>query len=632
MRLSEKIQAELTIPLAQVVYWTDSTSVIHYIRNESRRFHTFVANRVAEIQRCTIPLQWRHVQTDQNPADEGTRGLNAREFLDESKWLKGPEFLWQDETHWPEPPDVLYKTDDEMRGDPEVRNVGLTSTKPATGETESLHKLLSAFSSWTRLKKAVGWLIRFKNCLRHRVKPGSDQEHLVKPVLSVGELKNAEQEIVRLVQVESFQKEMETLQKSPDVRLNGQLQNINPMLVDGVLRVGGRLPNAPISQDVKHPVILPHKSNVTKLIIEHHHNIVGHSGPGATWTSLREKYWVLRGGATVRHVIGKCFECRKRNASMGEQIMAELPAARVTPDSPPFTNTGIDYFGPIYVKQGRKEVKRYRCLFTCLAVRAVHIEVTHLLDTSSFINALRRFVSRRGVPKAIYSDNGTNFVGSERELRESIKQFNQQKIQSILVEKEIEWHFNPPLASHMGGVWERMVKSVKKVLKAVLKEQVVNDETLLTVMAEVEMILNSRPITQIHQDARDDEPLTPNHMLLLRPSGNLPPGVFDKSDVYGIRRWRQVQYLADQFWRRWLREYLPMLQVRQKWCTPRRNLQKGDLVLVVEIDAPRAKWPLGIVVQTYPDKAAWVRQVDVRVRTKCIRRPIAKLCFLESTW
>ena len=311
--------------------------------------------------------------------------------------------------------------------------------------------------------------------------------------------------------------------------------------------------------------------------------------------------------------------------------MGELPVARVTPEQPPFTNTGVDYFGPIMVKQGRSQVKRYGCLFTCLAIRAVHLEVAHSLNTDSFLNALRRFMNRRGVPKRIFSDNGTNFIGGERELREGIQSFNQQKIHGILLQKEVEWNFNPPLASHMGGVWESMVKSVKKIMKALLKEQVVRDEILLTIFSEVEGILNSRPITEIHQDSKDSEPLTPNHLLLLRPNTCLPPGVFQKVDGFGIRAWRQAQYLADRFWQRWLKEYLPLLQLRQRWTVPRRNLKVGDLVLVLDESVPRGQWPMGRVIKVYPDKAGWVRQVDVRVSAKDLKRPITKLCFLEST-
>ena len=195
---------------------------------------------------------------------------------------------------------------------------------------------------------------------------------------------------------------------------------------------------------------------------------------------------------------------------------------------PPFTYVGLDYFGPLYVRQGRSSVKRYGCLFTCLVVRAVHIEVVHSLDTDSFINAVRRFINLRGSPSTIYSDNGSNFTAGERELRESLEDWNQQSIEKFLRQKNIRWKFNPPGASHMGGAWERTIRSVHKILRALLGQQLVSDEILRTLMSEVEGILNSRPLTPVTSDPKDLDPLTPNHLLLLRANPNLPPGVFNK--------------------------------------------------------------------------------------------------------
>ncbi len=380
-----------------------------------------------------------------------------------------------------------------------------------------------------------------------------------------------------------------------------------------------------------HPVILPSKHHVIALIVVHYHLLVGHSGAGMTWSALREKFWILRGGASVRHIIGKCFYCKKRNAGRGQQFMGELPAVRVTPDKPPFTYVGVDYFGPLMVKQGRSHVKRYGCIFTCLVVRAVHIEVAHSLDTDSFLNALRRFVSRRGSPETILSDNGTNFVGGKRELHESLAEVNQDKVSQVLHQRGIAWKFNPPTGSHFGGAWERMIRSVHKILKSLLGEQVVSDEVLLTFMAEVEAILNARPLTRLSLDPLNKEPLTPNYLLLLKGNPTLPPGLFVKQDWYGRRRWRQMQYLADQFWKRWKLEYLPLLQVRQKWTVPQRNFSVNDLVLVVDDTAPRGQWPLGLVTTVYPDKDGRVRQVEVKFRGKVLKRPIVKLCLLEVT-
>jgi hypothetical protein len=279
--------------------------------------------------------------------------------------------------------------------------------------------------------------------------------------------------------------------------------------------------------------------------------------------------------------------------------MASLPKDRITPGQSPFTNVGIDCFGPFYVKRGRGREKRYGCLYTCLTIRAIHIEKLHSLDTDSFINSLRRCIARRGVPDLIRSDNGTNFVGGQRELQEAMDQWNaSRKTKDFLLQRNIKWEFNPPTASHMGGVWERQIRTVRKSLNAIMKEQVLDDEQLDTLFCEVEAIVNNRPITPVSTDPKDDEPLTPSHLLLLRSGPKTPPGCFIKHDIYG-RRWRHVQYLSDQFWRRWVREYLPQLQLRQKWLVKRPNLSINDIVLVMDESTTRNSWPLARVINVF---------------------------------
>ena len=332
----------------------------------------------------------------------------------------------------------------------------------------------------------------------------------------------------------------------------------------------------------------------------------------------------------VRRVLSSCFDCKRRLQSPDSQKMSDLPYERVTPGEPPFTFVGVDYFGPFYVKRGRCMEKRYGVLFTCLAVRAVHIEVAHSLDTSSFINALRRFIARRGSPRVIRSDNGTNLTSGEKELREAIGGWNKSKIGEFLLQKEVRWVFNPPAASHMGGIWERMIRSVRKVFNALLKNQSPNDEGLSTLMCEVEAILNSRPLTKVSDDPNDLQALSPNHLLLLRAGPECPPGIFAKNDQFTQKRWRQVQYLSDMFWKRWTKEYLPSLQKRMKWSEFRRNIDAGDLVLVVDDSTPRCSWPLGRVLKIYPNKDdGLVRVAQVKTKSGTFLRPITKLCVLE---
>ena len=253
------------------------------------------------------------------------------------------------------------------------------------------------------------------------------------------------------------------------------------------------------------------------------------------------------------------------------------------------------------------------------------------LDTESFLAALSRFESRRGTPKKIFSDNGTNFTGADRELRSMVESFNQKKIHERCLRKNIQWHFIPPSASHMGGVWERIVKSVKRVLRAVLKEVNIQDETLITALCQVEKILNDRPMTVNSGDPNDPDPLTPNKLLLLKGNPCVPPGTFHEREKYYNRRFKQAHIIADQFWSRWIKEYLPLLQERSKWFDSMRNLRIGDVVLVCDDNTPRGQWPMGVVEDVHTGRDELVRSVTVRCGQRRLVRPVVKLCLLEET-
>ena len=247
------------------------------------------------------------------------------------------------------------------------------------------------------------------------------------------------------------------------------------------------------------------------------------------------------------------------------------------------------------------------------------MEVAHILEADSFICAYQRFVSLRGKPKEIYSDNGTNFKGAWRELREALKRLDQTKIYNRLRSNDVQWSFNPPEASHQGGIWEGMIGSVRRVLSALLKEQLVDDETLSTLPCEAERILNDRPLTSLSDHPDDPELLTPNKLLLLRSNSCFPPDVFKGHDKFS-KRWRQAQCLADSFWKRWMKGYLPALQTRQKWSVPRQNFAVGELVLVVDEKTPRAHWPMGLIEEVFPDSYGYVRNVKVKTATTVYKR------------
>ena len=229
--------------------------------------------------------------------------------------------------------------------------------------------------------------------------------------------------------------------------------------------------------------------------------------------------------------------------------------------------------------------------------------------------------------KSITSDNGTNIVGAENELREMINKINQSRMTNALCNYWIQWNFNPPSASHFVGVWERSIRSTRKNLISLMTEQVckADDETLTTLFCEAENILNSRPLTATSNDPNDLHPLAPK--MLINPKGMALewPGVFQRSDTYARRRWKHVQYLIDLFWSGWKKEYLNTLEKRNKWQRQRRNITTGDIVLVVDVALPRNRWFLGVVDAVFKDNKGNVRVCRVRTRSVVFERPIAKL-------
>lgn len=447
------------------------------------------------------------------------------------------------------------------------------------------------------------------------------------------DLSEAETSTVRFSQLERFLDEIAALSSGKSkVKRESHIYKLDPIYNRGLLRVGGRLNKSSMPEDTKHPLLLAKDQHISGLILRHIHEQLGHGGRNHVLSKLRKRYWITNADSAVKKVITKCYICRLMRGKVGEQKMADLPTETVVPDLPPFTHVGVDYFGPIDVKRGRTILKRCGVLFTCMSSRAVHLEIAHSLDTDSCINALRRFICRRGQVSTMRSDNGTNFVGAERELRKAWTSLDNDKIQRTMAQEGIKWIFNTPASSHHGGIWERIIRMVGKILNTVLRQQCLDEEGLHTVLCEVEAILNDRPVTKLSYDPNDLEPLPPNHILLMKGKPVLPPELFEKRDMYIKIRWRQSQYLADLFWKRWTQEYLPLLQERQKWNTERRNFVPGDVVVIVDSTAPRGSWILGRILETFNDKKGLVRSVRLQTKTSVLERPVTKICLLcEAT-
>ena len=658
VNIGDKLKDELEYEDIKDYYWTDSKVVLGFISNESRRFHTYVANRVQLIHEHTTPSQWHYVETALNTADEGSRGMSPKDFVEKAAWITGPDFLKEPVKSW------LKEETYEDHVDPdslEVKNVKVNIS--TVKESSDIVKRLRRFPSWFKAKMAVALCLKYKRHLRDRVlakKKGSSclasdegpvgRKDVNSTRVNVADLEEAEIEIIKHVQRKEFPSEIKSLQgvqekvvygsrksdkeKKALFRKTSSLRMLDPVLDgDGVMRVGGRIRKANLPPTLKNPVILPKSSHISSLIISHVHERTHHSGRGITLNELRScGYWIVSGNAMVRQFISKCVTCRHPRGSQGEQKMADLPKSRVEP-TPPFTYCGVDYFGPWHVQRGRSVVKRYGALFTCLASRAVHIEVADSLETDSFINALRRFICRRGSVREIRCDRGTNFIGAEAELKKAIEEMDDQEIKAELLKESIDWIKNPASASNFGGVWERQIRSIRNVMNGLIREHGsrLDEDPLRTFLCEAEYTINNRPLTvETLSDPHSAPPLSPSMLLTGKTRLVLPPpGEFKREDVYCRKMWRRTQHMAQEFWSRWCKEYLQQLQARNKWIRPRRNFQVGDVVLLKENQSPRNRWPMAKVMETHPDDQGQVRSVTVLTSNGSrLERPVNKLVLL----
>ena len=632
------VSDNLDIPLGAIKYFCDSKVVLGYIGNKTRRFHTYVSNRVDRILRMSDSSQWNFVPTHQNPADSGTRYLSNLESDDYNTWLNGTPFLKMCGSNsglLPSFPLVTPNLDKEVR--PEC-NVNVTSLDTSGSIVDRFENI----SSWKKLLKGIALLKHIARNYR------SDSQsckgwHVCEHYISVDAIKEAEQYVIKEVQKSVFAQEIDLLTQGQNVSSRSSISALSPFLdLSGILRVGGRLSKATgcLPTGEINPIIIPKNSHVAKLLIDHYHNAVKHQGRHFSEGALRRAgFWIIGSKRLISSFIQKCVVCRKLRGKFQEQKMSDLPEDRLTP-GPPFTYVGLDTFGPWNVltrktRQGSSNSKRWAILFTCMTTRAVHIELIESMSGSSFINALRRFQSIRGPVKVFRSDRGSNFIGATDNLDIEAIHVEDKAVKNYLCENGSVWKFNPPHSSHMGGVWERLIGVTRRILDSVIltsSSKTLTNESLLTFMAEVVAIINSRPIADISSDP--DMPLILSPSMLLTGKQDYLPVLVDSLNMKDIYRaeWKHVKMLSDIFWKQWRSDYLHSLQKRRKWHNDNENLKSGDVVLLRDKTLYRGEWPVGIIVEAIESDDGKVRKGSVRIhrdgKNVTYTRPISEMVLL----
>ncbi|XP_071564062.1 uncharacterized protein [Temnothorax nylanderi] len=583
--------SQLNINVTRKFCWTDSEIVLAWISKEANTWKTFVSNRVAQIQSLTEIKDWHHVSSHDNPADVVSRGLLPEKLIESKIWWKGPD--WLSSNAYPSRKAETFVDDQAL----EPRRIFV-----AVNTNEKV-ELLYKFSSYNKLQRVIAFCLRFIHNLKSPTVKDTGK-------LTTAELQKATIKIIKLIQREEFLPEMRDLSRQQSVDKASKLLSLNPFVdADGVVRVGGRLREASLAFDTKHPIVLPPRHHVTKLIIEHEHIRQLHAGVQLT-----------------------------ANPTPVEQFMGNLPLSRTEP-ARPFLRCGVDYGGPILIKEGpgrgKRTIKSYIALFVCFVTKALHIELVYDCTAETFLHALKRFISRRGKPSDIYSDNGTNFVGANKELKElrnllRLQQFENKVVSELSVDR-IDWHFIPPSAPHFGGIWEAGIKSTKYHLKRIVGNALLTYEEMYTVLTQIESCLNSRPITAISSDPNDPCALTPGHFLIGSPLQALPEPNLTEINEHRLSRWQRVQTMVQHFWKRWSTEYLTQLHQRTKWRTIKSSSSlTGRIVVLREDNTPPLCWKLARIIDVHPGKDQLVRVLTLKTKNGIIKRPISKISLLPQ--
>ncbi|XP_056639718.1 uncharacterized protein LOC130447083 [Diorhabda sublineata] len=526
--------------------------------------------------------EWRYVPSSENPADFVSRGVQPSEISSYKMWWNGPSFL-PHSSHWPLAPN------NGITNLPETKlSINLTLGAQICNDFD----IISKYSNYKTLLHVTAYLFTFaSNCKRSVTLRNLGE-------LTLEEINIAKCTLIKSVQYKNFKPEIDKLKSGKQISRKSKLLPLSPFLdSENILRVGGRLNKSDLFYNQRHQIILPCKDYFTELIVNHEHKRLFHAGTQTVLATIRNEFWPLSSRQAIRRVLRKCVKCFRVQPTGLIQKMGELPSSRVNPSKPFHT--------------------------------ATHLELVSDLTADGFLNAFKRFISRRGLCRHIYSDNASTFVRANKDLLKYFELSQSLVVQEFITDNLITWHFNPPYSPHMGGLWERAVRSTKHHLKRVLNNTYLTYEEFYTLLSQIEGILNSRPLLPLTEDPDDLQPLTPAHFLIGTAIQTIPEPAVPADHKIQLSRYKHITMMIQHFWTRWSKDYLNLLQQRPKWrVTQIDSIQVGSMVLLKEDDTPPMSWKLGCIVKTHPGSDGLVRVVTVKTYSGITKRAINKICVL----
>ncbi len=604
--------------IAKVFHWSDSLTVLFWLNDDSQRFQAFVSNKLQKIRAASSPHEWKWVPSEQNPADWATRGKTPPQLQGSALWKSGPPFLLCPPGSWPKTP-ALIRTSDVLH---EMKKTEQVFVHHAAAPVLPLP--LTRFSTWKRALSLLTALLRWRDSARLNLRL---------PALQLP-ARRAELLLIRAAQTE-MREALSSAASARAWRKNFGLTQLEPFLdAEGILRGRGRLSQARLlPRDAREPIILPYSSPLTVLLIRFFHAEVLHHAGGVSYTlnRLLARFWLPRARRKVFETISTCVPCRRRLVRPLSQPVGDLPALRFPQEKGkerPFAVTAVDCAGPFKVKRGRSYEQHYLLLFTCCHIRAVRLEALSDLTTDAFLLALTRAGSHGVDPHTILSDNGGNFDGANRLLRALWAALPQEELQRR--RPLIRWRFNPPYASHYGGVFERLIGAAKFALyHALPSHSALSLEQLQTAFAVVEGILNSRPLAYVSAHEADIQPLTPNHFL---GGGGSRCWLSFAETTAGstlAKRWTAILRFTTTLWDRFYKEITPfmLLSTAKRTANSRADLAVGDVVMFL-LPSGEKRWPLGRVSKVFPGPDGRVRTVEITTASSSFRRDVRQVSLL----
>ena len=540
-RLIVNVREALSSIVSDYECFTDSLVVLHWIKGTDKNWKPFVQNRVQEIRASTASEYWSYCKGKNNPADLPSRGMTLLELAESRIWFQGPAWLREcdeDRDTGALLPPVQVLGELHVR----EREEGALLPPECLKELRAKDRELALFNAFEPREKGIGEIMNIERFSSFEKLIKSTAYVLLFVAMLVSLKEGTDNSSSNILEEYKQEAEYMWIRETQGGRIKPEWKLQFSLIVDdhGVWRCGGRLQNAELSFDTRHPIILPKDHPFTLLIVRRAHERVVHSGTKDTLTEIRSRYWIPQGRSLVQQFIHKCVLCRRFGASSYKApLPPPLPEYRVR-ECLPFSSIGVDYAGPLTIRQNTHTSnngvqnalspcsgKAWVCLFTCCASRAVHFEIVTDLSPQSFIRCLKRFVSRRGLPSRIISDNGSTFKAAAKEIK---KIMSHPSVQKYLSTVNISWRFNVERAPWWGGFFERMVQLLKRCLRKMVGQAKLDYEELYTAVTEVELILNSRPLTYV--SATDlEEPLTPSHLIMGKRILSLPDHMCQPDDT-----------------------------------------------------------------------------------------------------